>query len=234
MRIIVTTFLTFILTSIGFSQDINVSSNQLTEQKIDSIFTDSLKTKLKINYAINRVYKYNDKAGKHFIVITENKVDCNEKKDCFDTIKAFCFLYKNQKYNLEWNMTDFILPKGNEVSEEHSISFWPKYFELNDSNKDGFINPIIVYGTLGMNGTDDGRIKILVYHNGKKRAIRHQNGTSDFERNTQVDELYYQLPKEIQERVQVIMKNITENKHGIFPYAWQNAMENKKLNFDEN
>ena len=85
-----------------------------------------------------------------------------------------------------------------------------------------------------MNEFDDGRIKILVYHHGKKRAIRHQNGVSDFERNTQVDEKYYELPVEIQHRVKNIMENITDNDHGIFPYGWQKAMANKKLEFDEN
>lgn len=226
--------LIFISTGIGFTQNTIVSSHQLSEQKIDSIFTDALKTKLEIKFSIYRVYEYDDKAGKHFIVMTENNVPCNERKDCFDSIKAYCFQYKNKEFNLKWRMTDFILPKGNEVSEEYSISFWTKYFKLNDYNNDGFIDPILVYGTLGMNGTSDGRIKILVYHNGKKSAIRHQNAILDFERNTQVDALYYQLPKEIQTKVKSIMKRITENKHGIFPYGWQNAMENKELNFDEN
>ncbi|REE24831.1 hypothetical protein DFQ09_103137 [Winogradskyella pacifica] len=234
MRTIVTILVTFIVSTIGFSQNTILSSNPLTEHEINSIFTDSLKTKLEINYSVYRAYEYNDKGGKHFIVMTENKVKCDERKDCFDAIKVFCFLYKNGQYDLEWNLTDFILPKGNEVSEEYSISIWTKYFELNDHDNDGFIDPIIVYGTFAMNGTSDGRIKILVYHKGKKSAIRHQNGTLDFERNTQVDESYYQLPKVIQDNVQLIMKNITEDENGIFPYNWKNDMENQKLNFDEN
>ncbi len=70
-----------------------------------------------------------------------------------------------------------------------------------------------------MNGTSDGRIKILVYHKGKKRAIRHQNGMIDFDRNTKVDRLFYELPTEIQNRVKEIMINIMKNDQGIFPYG---------------
>lgn len=150
--------------------------------------------------------------------MTKNKVDCEERKECFDSIKAYCFQKKNKQYKLKWNLTDFIFPKGDEVSQEYLISFWTKYFKLNDYDNDGFVGPIIVYGTFGINGTGDGRIKIWVYHNGKKRAIRQQNGTLDFEINTQVDKSFYQLPQKIQDRFQVIMKSITKDDQGIFPF----------------
>lgn len=227
--------LIFTLTNSVYSQDTTISSKQLSEIEIDSIFTDSVKKKLEIKYAIYRIYEYNDQAGKHFLVMTENKIICSEGKGwCYDAIKAFCFSYKNKQFTLKWKMTDFILPKKDDVKEEFSIWFWTKYFKLDDYDKDGFIDPIIVYGTSSLNDTEDGRIKILVYHHGKKRAIRHQNGTLDYERTTQIDKLYYKLPLEIQERVKNIMENIPKNNHGIFPHGWQEAMKNKKLTFDEN
>ena len=226
--------LTLLFTHLGFCQDMTISSKQLNPQEIDSIFTDVLKTKLQIEYSIYRIYEYNDKLGKHFIVMTENEFECNEKEQCFNAIEAFCYSQKDGLYTLSWSLKDFILPEGNEVSEEYSISFWTKYFELKDYNDDGIVDPIMVYGTFGMNGTSEGRIKILTYHNGIKKAIRHQNGTLDFERNTKVDDKYYELPKGIQNRVHKIMQSITENNHGIFPNGWQTAMKNKKLKFDEN
>lgn len=234
MRKTILIFLLITLVHFGYGQNSEISRSQLTEQEIDSIFTDSLKTSLKIDFSIHRIYKYDDKGGTHFLIMTKNEIECDDGQECYDSIKAFCFSFKDDRFIQEWKLTDFILPKGNQVSKEYSINFWTKYFELNDYDNDGSIDPIMVYGTYGMNGTDDGRIKILVYHNGKKRAIRHQNGTLDFERNTKVDELYYELPIGIKKRVSQIMANITENEHGIFPSGWQTAMENKKLNFDEN
>lgn len=212
-----------------FGQNTNVTSKQLSEAEIDSMITDSIRNKLQIDYGIYRVYEYDDLAGKHFIVMTENRTECEGKRECFDSIKTNCYSFKNNTYKLEWALKDFILPN----SYEYSISHWTKYFEIKDYDGDGFADPIIIYGTFGMNETDDGRIKILTYYKGRKIAIRHQNGVHDNERYTQVDKQFYQLPIEIQNRVKIIMENINENDHGIFPSGWGKAMENKELEFDE-
>lgn len=227
-------FLLCALVNGAFCQDSKISSKQLSPQEIDAIFTDSLKEQLDIKFSIDRIYAYDDKGGTHYIILTENQLVCDMGQECFDSIQAFCFNFKEGSYLLEWQLTDFILANRNEVSEEYSINFWTKYFELNDYDYDGLVDPILVYGTYGMNGTDDGRIKLLIYYKGKKRAIRHQNGLHDSERNTQVDEQYYELPTEIKQRVTQIMETITKNAHGIFPYGWQTAMKNKKVRFDEN
>ena len=83
---------------------------------------------------------------------------------------------------------------------KHSIWFWTKYCLFEDINKDRLIDPIFVYGTSGDNYTGDGRLKILIYYKDKKIAIRHLNGTIDFERKTKVDQSFYDLPVAIQER----------------------------------
>ena len=83
MKITLAIFTTLFLSSIVFGQDSKVSSRQLKQQEIDSIFTDSLKTKLQIEYSIYRIYQYRDKSGEHFIVMTENEFECDEKEKCF-------------------------------------------------------------------------------------------------------------------------------------------------------
>ena len=234
--------LTLLLTNLGFGQNSTVSNKQLTQHEIDSIFTDSVKTEFNINFDIFRVYEYQDKIGKQLLLLTESissKENTAESmgfilssSDVFhDSIRAFKFNFIQGRLDLTWSLNDFIIE--NEYSEEYSISFWTKYFELGDYDGDGMIDPIVVYGTLGMNGTSDGRIKILVYYKGEKRAIRHQNGTLDWERNTQIDEMYYKLPQGIQVRVKNIMESIMENNHGIFPRGWQTAMALKDLEFEE-
>ncbi len=209
-------------------------NKQLTTKEITTLFDN----KLKFTYPIYRAYQYTDKGGKHFLIMTENNLNNNysacykTQQNCITKIKAYNYHYKNGKCRLEWQMNDFILPK-NEVDKEYFISFWTKYFQLADYDNDGLIEPIIVYGTLTRNGTSDGRIKILTYYHGKKVAIRHQNGTLDYQRNTQVDKAFYQLPTAIQTRVKTIMQEINNDDNGIFPYGWQKAMKKQKLKFSE-
>lgn len=218
---------------ITFSQQPQTNSRILPESEIEKILTDEVKKEFNIVFQIFKVFEYKDKAGKHYLVLTEKRHE--EGEQIFhDSIKAFNFMVHGQKLMTEWTMTDYIKIEGNEVSEEASINFWSKYIEISDVDQDGLMEPILVYGTSGMNGTDDGRIKILTYYKGSKRAIRHQNGTLDLQRNTQVDKTFYELPEAIQDHVKNIMVRLAENNHAIFPAGWQAAMKNKKLKFDEN
>lgn len=207
-----------------------VDSKILTDPEVQTIFTDAIKKELGIRFPIFRAYEYNDKLGKHYFVLSENKLD---DKGTNDTIKAFNIKVDSIKLNIQWVINDFRLKK-NEISEEKSIWFWSKYIELNDINGDKIIEPIITYGTSGINSTGDGRIKILVYYENKKSAIRHQNGELDFQRNTKVDKEFYEIPPQIQRRVKEIMKAMTADNNAIFPAGWEEAMQNKKLAFDEN
>jgi len=150
-----------------------------------------------------------------------------------DTIKGLYIKKDGDNYSVLWQMRDFVLEMNKADSPEFSIWFWTKYFDLKDFDGDGLIDPIIIYGTSGINGIEDGRIKILVYYQGQKQAIRHQNGTLDFQRNTQVDSGFYNLPIQIQNHVRGIMKKMIENDHVIFPSGYEENMNNKMMHFDQ-
>lgn len=227
-----TTISLIICSLIGFAQADTVS-RILTNKEVDSVFSEKTKKELDIQYPIFRVYEYNDKSGRHFLVLTENDYkDGDQPKN--DTIQGFNVTEANGELKTEWTLFDFTLKQGNDNSEEHLIWFWTKYVSLNDLDNDGLVDPIVIYGTSGINGTDDGRIKILTYYKGAKRAIRHQNGVLDFQRNTQVDSMFYELPLTVQEHVKTLIKKMMDNDHAIFPHGWEEAMKNKELKFDEN
>jgi hypothetical protein len=227
-RLILTlTIMTFSLFTFGQEKS---NFRILSEPEIRTVFSEKTKTKLNIRFYIYKAYEFNDKLGKHYLVLTEHNYTPNAEND---SIKAFNIRSINSEFKIDWTCTDFITINKNDSTERPSIWFWSKYIELTDLDSDGLIDPIIVYGTTGINGTNDGKIKIFTYYKGAKRAIRHQNGALDFERETQVDTLFYKLPISIQENVKALMEKITEDGNAIFPYGWQTAMRNKESKFKE-
>jgi hypothetical protein len=227
------TFLLFILpTVVASAQAFDPESRKLETDEIADLLTPEVKEQFGIRFEVFRVYRFDDESGEYFLVLTE-KTPMNVSEEIMnDSIQAFMIRKVHGKLELKWKARDFI--GDNAVSEEFSIWFWTRFFEFEDYDADGFVDPILIYGTNGLNGTSDGRIKILVYYMDKKFGVRHQNGTLDFERRTTVDKGFYDLPEEIQSRVRQIMIQITEKDFGIFPRGWKEAMDAQKTAFDEN
>lgn len=226
MRILL--FLLFITTSFTplFSQ-----VEILTNEQINTLFPSSIQKNFAINFPIYRAYKYSDKTGQYYCLLTEN-IDkiVNEKDTLHTKIKAVNLKVEKSSFVKVWEINDFVLAKE---KQESNIWFWTKYCSFSDVDKDGLTDPIIVYGTKGANGYDDGRIKFIIYYKGQKYAIRHQNGVLDFERETHVDKAFYSLPKAIQGFIQQKMEAMTENNQAIFPAGWQVAMQKQQTTFNE-
>lgn len=232
LLLLIIIILFFQLCSLFTYSQTDISSRTLTTNEIDLIFSYSVINELEIKFPIFRVYEYKDKLGKHYLVLTENGNISIENPNN-DSIHGFCLSELNDKLNVDWKISDNILKQGNEISEEFSIWFWTKYLLLEDIDNDGIIDPIVIYGTSGMNGTDDGRLIIISYFNKTKSTIYHQNGSLDDERNTKVDSLFYKLPINIQEKVKSQIQKMMDDNNIIFPRGWEESMLNKELMFDE-
>lgn len=211
----------------GFAQTSIFSSEVLSPQQVAELFPDSVRQALQIRFPIYRAYRYGDKAGKYFCILTESTDTITENKDTIH--RAIKAINIKRSFTKLWEINDHIEAD----KHEHNISFWTGYSEFKDYDGDFLIEPIIVYGTLGLNGYEDGRIKFIIYYKGQKIAIRHQNGTLDRERETQVDKAFYGLPKVLQAGLKRKMELMTRNKHAIFPYGWQAAMQNRKTIINE-
>lgn len=203
----------------------NSKYKTLSQEKINEIFTKEKRKELGINFNIWKVYNYKDKTGEYYLVLTEDKfkepVDGNNFNNA---VKAFNFKIENNRWIKTFETNDF------KQKEEESIWFWTKYVYVEDFDNDGIIEPILIYGTNGYNGYDDGRIKILLYYKGKKIGIRIQNGILDDERNFSLDAEFYTIPKKIQDKIIGQMNSMVENGHSILPYGWQKKMA-KKMTF---
>lgn len=228
-------FLT-VITLVGFllksdAQKKQVSAELLTAKQQAALCTDSLMKQNSIQYPVYKAYKLTDKSGTYYCLLTESDDEINTNGDTLSHhIKAVQLKAGADSFSRVWEINDHIVK---DEREESSIWFWTKYMEFKDYNGDGLIDPVIIYGTSGMNGYDDGRIKFIIYFNGQKIAIRHQNGVLDSERETQVDKAFYNLPAAMQSAIQQKMELMMENNHAIFPAGWDKAMKNKKTFFSE-
>lgn len=220
----------FCLNSI-YAQNSKVHSEVIPKKQLEGLFPDSLKKSLNINYPIFKAFKYQDKSGNYYCILTENNSSINSKNDTFsDKIRAITILEIKGNFNKLWEINDFILKNNN---LEYNIWFWTKYMDFKDIDGDDLIDPIIFYGTLGKNEFDDGRLKIIIYFKGRKIALRHQNGVLDFEREIQVDKAFYDLPEKMQADIKSKMIEIEKNNQAIFPAYWQKEMLNKKTIINE-
>lgn len=112
--------------------------------------------------------------------------------------------------------------------------FWSKFSSFEDADKDGIVDPIIVYGTRNEEGVyDNSRIKILIIYKGIKVFIRHQNSIEDRGRYMKIDKMFYTLPVSIQKNIKALMKRIVTTNNRIFTYGWEKNMAQKKTIFSE-
>ncbi|WP_296142411.1 YARHG domain-containing protein [uncultured Flavobacterium sp.] len=207
------------------STEQNSKYKTLSTQKIKEIFTESRRKELGINFNIWKVYDYQDKTAKFYLVLTEdNAKQSTNENPMNNAIKAFNFKIDNGIWTKTFETND------TKNAGELSIWFWSRYIYVEDFDGDGIIEPMIFYGTNGYNGYGDGRAKILLYYKGKKIGIRIQNGILDDERNFSVDAEFYNLPKKVQDKIVEQMNFMVENDHSLLPYGWEKKMA-KKMTF---
>jgi len=224
----------------GFAQ--TVTSSILSKQRIGELFPESVCSSLDIHFPIVQVDHYTDKSGSYYCVLTESRDETFEDEAFggLDTLNRKIMAVnikeeENGALTKRWEINDFITKNKYADEDELSIWFWKGYTAFNDLDGDGLVDPLLVYGTReNFNYTGNGRVKIIIYHKGKKIAIRHQNGILDGQRETRVDPSFYELPQKMQAAVKQRMTGMEENRHTIFPLYWEKQMEHKKTYLADN
>jgi hypothetical protein len=202
----------------------------LSKTETAAIFTESIKAKNGIKFPIRRTYSYSDKTGKYYLALAESIDSIADKNDTLHyTIKGCCLQETSEGLVKKWELNDYKRP---DADEESSIWFWTKFCAIKDVDGDGIIEPIIVYGSSGMNGIGDGRIKILIYYKGQKTAIRHQNSEMDGGRSTDIDVAFYTLPLPLQQYTRKLMKTLDDANFAIFATDYEAKMNKKAVHIE--
>lgn len=196
------------------------SGEILSRSETSTIINDAVRKQFGIDFTIVRVYKYVDRSGQYYCVLTE-KLDSLIENDkggndsLHYKIRAINLKECSGKLKKVWEINDYAIRDQKYADVEQSIWFWTRYTEFTDFDGDGLIEPIIVYGS----GTEDGeggRIKFIIYYKGQKVAIRHQDSDLDEGRSTQVDKAYYNLPSKLKVRLTGKMEAMNKARQGIF------------------
>lgn len=181
----------------------------LTDKQVQTLFPHETLKEIGVTFPIRKVYAFQDKLGKQYLIISEN----NSNPDKATSIKAFNVLLKEgTPPQVLWTITDAI------DDTEKAMWFYTRYISLTDLNNDGYIDPIVLYGSESQYGEpyEENRLKFIIYYLGKKTAIRHQNSSLDDGRHTQIDRSYYKLPLALKKKIRSIVATLEEREHALF------------------
>ena len=181
----------------------------LTDKQVQVLFPHETLKEIGVTFPIRKVYAFQDKLGKQYLIISENNSNPNKAT----SIKAFNVLLKEKTPpQVLWIIIDAI------DDTEKVIWFYTRYISLTDLNNDGYIDPIVLYGTESQYGElyEENRLKFIIYYLGKKTAIRHQNSSLDDGRHTQIDRSYYKLPLALKKKIRSIVATLEEREHALF------------------
>ena len=201
-------FLLFSFLSLQAQPD-SSGATLLTDKQVQTLFPHETLKEIGVTFPIRKVYAFQDKLGKQYLIISEN----NSNPDKATSIKAFNVLLKEgTPPQVLWTITDAI-----DVTEQ-AMWFYTRYISLTDLNNDGYIDPIVLYGSESQYGEpyEENRLKFILYYLGKKTAIRHQNSSLDDGRHTQIDRSYYKLPLALKKKIRSIVATLEERGHALF------------------
>lgn len=175
----------FLLYSIfGFSQ--KTESSILDKQQIKQRELQNLS-----DFPIYRAYEYQDKGGVFELVLCENQTN---KKDTLNTkIQAICGMNDHGGFLEKWRINDLL---EDYEPKETNIWFWTKYCSIKDIDGDGYIEPVIVYGTRNEND-EIRRVKIITVYKNKKYVVRAVECDLDICRSFKKDSNWNSLPQKI-------------------------------------
>ncbi|TDX11506.1 M949_RS01915 family surface polysaccharide biosynthesis protein [Flavobacterium sp. S87F.05.LMB.W.Kidney.N] len=179
-----------------FSQ--KTDSRRLTKQEISERELDNVN-----DFPIYKAFEYQDKGGVYELVLGENHKTISKKDTLNTKIQAVCVMNDHGGFLEKWKINDLL---ENTIPKEINIWFWTKYCSTKDIDGDGYIEPIIVYGTRNEDGYIR-RVKIITIYKNKKYVIRAVECDLDDCRSFKKDQNWNTLPQKIKTYVdQLVVK----------------------------
>jgi len=180
-----------------FSQ--KVESHKLTKKEISQPELENA-----TDFPIYKAFELSDKGGVYELVLGENQKIISKKDTLNTKIQAVCVINDHGGFLEKWRINDLL---EETIPKETNIWFWTKYCSTKDIDGDGYIDPVIVYGTR----TEDGyirRVKIITVYKNKKYAIRAVECDLDDCRSFKKDQNWNTLPQKIKTYINQLVEKI--------------------------
>lgn len=164
--------------------------------------TDTLR-KSKVLLPVFKHFCYSDQSGNYVLYLTEKQDKRYASEKLSSAIEAHLF-----KIEIDNSLSSPISIRDQANKAEAGLEFWSKLTEIADIDKDGNIDPVLVYRFY--NEDDDGkinydafagRIKIILFYKGEKVVIRAITGDLDGERLTTATENFFSLPASVKKHL---------------------------------
>ncbi len=169
-----------------FSQ--KVKSTKLSKEEIPQKELEKI-----TEFPVYRAYELEDKNGVSSLVLCENQKSISKKDTLNTKIQASFATIENDKLQIKWKIVDIL---EDYIPKETTIWFWTKYCSTKDLDGDGYIDPVIVYGSKTEYG-EVRRVKIITVYKNKKYAIRAIECDLDDCRSFKKDKNWNTLPQKI-------------------------------------
>ncbi|PIF33592.1 hypothetical protein CLU81_4212 [Flavobacterium sp. 9] len=178
----------------SFSQ--KVSSYKLTKDEIIQKELNGVS-----DFPIYKAFEYQDKGGVYELLFCENQKTISKKDTLNTKIQAISTMNDHGGFLEKWRINDLL---ENTEPKETNIWFWTKYCSTKDLDGDGYIDPIIVYGTRNEDN-EIKRVKIITVYKNKKYAIRAVECDLDYCRSFKKDQNWNTLPQKIKTYVDQLL-----------------------------
>ncbi|EJL61222.1 M949_RS01915 family surface polysaccharide biosynthesis protein [Flavobacterium sp. CF136] len=197
-KIILSLFLYYNI--MGFAQKTNsyiLDKKQVIQRELESLS----------DFPIYKAYGYEDKGGIYNLVLCENQKSISKKDTLNTKIQAICGMNDHGGFLEKWRINDLL---ENTDPKETNIWFWTKYCSTKDIDTDGYVEPIIVYGS--RNEDDEiRRVKIITVYKNKKYVIRAVECVLDDCRSFKKDTNWGLLPQKIKTYIDKLIEKIRQD-----------------------
>lgn len=147
----------------------------LAQFKVANLNKESIPKSIRYDGRIINAVRWVDNSGDHIVITTESGSVKNKSNNNYNDASLYAYHYaiKGDNINLTWKVYDFV----KECELDLKARFIKNSFAVTDLDKNGRAEVWLMYETICTGDVSPSNMKIIMYEDGKKYAIRGKSKT---------------------------------------------------------